>query len=175
MEAPQELVFWRHVRRAAAVARHGMALGARAGSYNITCVPGGGDAADVGWRTHSGDGDGVTINAAVLATPAAFDEWLQGVLAWGTLVAGADEVMMRRNVRRVGREPSLAPPYFVAFLERYVDCGAARAVVEASKVRLVVGAALDVVGGELHVPWFIDPASLLAVLASGAGGGRIAP
>jgi hypothetical protein len=139
----------------------------------------------LGWAGDSADGDLATISREELASAEKFGRWLRELVSDCRLACEARELLRRSGIGYISREPYLSPRHFLTFVQLYCKSSAARAAVEAGARRqpsagaegqmmtasaigfaIQVGAECDVRdGGNWVIPWNVDPAMLIGLLA----------
>ncbi|KAK7199164.1 DNAJ-domain protein [Novymonas esmeraldas] len=134
-----------------------------------------------GWVSGGADGcDNVVITARQLDEPAHFKDWLEEVVEQSALHRETEEVLAKAGVGYVSRDPVLPLANYLSFIKVFVQSNAVRAVLErqgdtqrrGTVTAEDVGLTLIVSpsrcdirdGGRLFIPWYVDPAILLALL-----------
>lgn len=141
----------------------------------------------IGWIGEDRNGaDNVVLGKAHLEDATLFGRWLEEVVEQSTLNKVCQTTLDDIGVGYVSRDPSLPVVDFLSFLKVFSKATAVRSVIEGrqhqttttaitSKSRvtttehvglhLIVGTRCDVCnGGQLMVPWHIDPSILLVLL-----------
>ncbi|KAG5477782.1 hypothetical protein LSCM1_05081 [Leishmania martiniquensis] len=134
-----------------------------------------------GWVGGGSDGcDNVILTATQLDNPARFTEWLEEVVEQSSLNREAEEILAKAGVGYVSRDPALPLANFLSFIKVFAQSTAVRAVLERNDGAPLKGTAtpdgigLTIIvspsrcdvrdGGRLFIPWYVDPAILLALL-----------
>ncbi|CCW62559.1 unnamed protein product [Phytomonas sp. EM1] len=132
------------------------------------------------------DTDDVVLTAAELTDGVAFRAWLEDVVEQSAMHAEARRILEEAGIGYLRRDPALPLANFLSFVKVFAAATAVRAVLERGQsadtrvvhseaigLSVVVGAQCDVRdGGQLLIPWYLDPNLLLALLE---GGGRGLP
>ncbi|CBZ34522.1 DNAJ-domain protein, putative [Leishmania donovani] len=134
-----------------------------------------------GWVSGGPDGcDNVVITATQLDDPAHFTEWLEEVVEQSSLNRETEEILAKAGVGYVSRDPVLPLANYLSFVKAFAQSTAVRAVLErkdgaphkGTATPDDIGLAIIVSpsrcdvrdGGRLFIPWYVDPAILLALL-----------
>ncbi|GET88971.1 Dnaj-domain protein, putative [Leishmania tarentolae] len=134
-----------------------------------------------GWVSGGPDGcDSVVITATQLDNPVHFTEWLEEVVEQSSLNREAEEILAKAGIRYVRRDPVLPLANYLSFVKTFAQSTAVRSVLERKSTARHNGTAtpddigLTIIvspsrcdvrdGGRLFIPWYVDPAILLALL-----------
>ncbi|KAG5500776.1 hypothetical protein JIQ42_04801 [Leishmania sp. Namibia] len=144
-----------------------------------------------GWVSGGADGcDNVILTATQLDDPTHFTEWLEEVVEQSSLNREAGEILAKAGVGYVSRDPALPLANYLSFIKVFAQSTAVRAVLERKDGAPRKGAAtsddigLTIIvspsrcdvrdGGRLFIPWYVDPAILLALLDDAKAPQRLA-
>ena len=143
------------------------------------------DDAGPGWVGDGEDGDLANISQYELSSPRAFRAWLERVVSACSLANEARILLAQSGIGYVVREPHLPPQQFLSFVRLFCASTAARSTLEgrarggtgsqsagfvvssaALGFTIHIGTECDVRnGGNWVIPWNVDPALLVSLLA----------
>ncbi|KAG5503471.1 hypothetical protein JKF63_05610 [Porcisia hertigi] len=143
-----------------------------------------------GWVNSGTDGcDNVVVTAAQLDDPTRFTEWLEEVVEQSSLNRETGEILAKAGIGYVSRDSALPLANYLSFVTVFAQSTAVRAVLEEKGGTQRRGTAtpddigLTIIvspsrcdvrdGGRLFIPWYVDPAILLALLGDAKAPSRL--
>lgn len=137
-----------------------------------------------GWVGDGPDGcDSAIVTSQELGDPVAFKAWLEEVVEQSSLNREAEKTLADAGVGYVTRDPELPLAQYLSFVKLFIQSSAVRSVLERSHSSANGAATAESVGlsiivcsdrcdvrdgGQLFIPWYMDPSILLALLGDSA-------
>ncbi|CCD14682.1 unnamed protein product [Trypanosoma congolense IL3000] len=195
MNTSTELLFWKRLHKARVyVAKHAPAMNPVNVYYN--CMPykphthalhhkeqqyRKSEEVFAGWAGEEELGeDAAVITERELQNDVNFMEWLEDVVEQSSLNKDCQRVLHEAGINYITRDPLLPLQHYLSFVKVFCGAVAVREVLEndcsgihatsaaTAGLSIVVGTECDVRdGGQLLVPWWLDPSALLALLQGG--------